>query len=341
MGRLNLGYTFYRNVNNTDIDFGKKIVERAKNLHIDSSQFFEIDNSLKITFSTTYPGLAIGLGYPHETNSKDDYKIGFLFDYTTGLPYIPGSSVKGAIRSMFPIDENDSSKIAFINSVLNKNLSYNEIYEIEKSIFGKSTKDFKSIDNSETKDIFYDGYISTNIGGYLKSDYITLHKNELKSPEPLKFLKIAPDTKITLQFCLKENKLISKEDRLKLYSTILRWTGLGAKTNVNYGAVNNIKYEYKNNVETNVKRIVELIEQDKSEQDIEVNPNKPEHIKIFEDYNGSTAQIIKKVLKKEKVSQEVAKKLAVLLKEKLMKDGSWDKKSNQKNKEYIENIING
>ena len=38
----------------------------------------------------------------HETNNQGELKLGFFFDHTSGLPMLPGSSVKGAIRGAFP-----------------------------------------------------------------------------------------------------------------------------------------------------------------------------------------------------------------------------------------------
>ena len=49
-----------------------------------------------------YPGLLTGSGYTHETGKLGEFKIGFYFDHTTGLPVLPGHSVKGVIRSGFP-----------------------------------------------------------------------------------------------------------------------------------------------------------------------------------------------------------------------------------------------
>ena len=43
----------------------------------------------------------MGVGYQHETGAMGEAKIGFYFDYTTGLPCLSGSSVKGIIRSAF------------------------------------------------------------------------------------------------------------------------------------------------------------------------------------------------------------------------------------------------
>ena len=50
---------------------------------------------------TAYPGVLIGTGNPHEISMENAIKCGFSFDYVTGLPYIPGSSIKGMLRSYF------------------------------------------------------------------------------------------------------------------------------------------------------------------------------------------------------------------------------------------------
>lgn len=59
----------------------------------------------KLKFKTIYPGLTMGTGYTHETGEMGEFKLGFFFDYATGYPCIPGSTVKGCLRSMFPQNE--------------------------------------------------------------------------------------------------------------------------------------------------------------------------------------------------------------------------------------------
>jgi CRISPR-associated protein Cmr6 len=59
-------------------------------------------HSLSIPLVTTYPGLLVGLGYNHDVAPTAALNVGFSFDYTTGLPLLPGSSVKGILRSAFP-----------------------------------------------------------------------------------------------------------------------------------------------------------------------------------------------------------------------------------------------
>lgn len=64
--------------------------------------FFMVQKALSVELVTTYPGLLTGSGMSHETGKLGELKLGFSFDYTTGLPYITGSTVKGAIRHVFP-----------------------------------------------------------------------------------------------------------------------------------------------------------------------------------------------------------------------------------------------
>ena len=69
---------------------------------------------------TAYPGVLIGTGNPHEISMENAIKCGFSFDYVTGLPYIPGSSIKGMLRSYFPKEgsADEQEKQAYITEVL-------------------------------------------------------------------------------------------------------------------------------------------------------------------------------------------------------------------------------
>ncbi len=78
-----------------------------------------------IRLKTIYPGLLLGSGYSHETGSKEEYKLGFFFDHASGMPIIPGSSVKGTIRSVFPNFHNprikhQAEKASVVWQLLNK-----------------------------------------------------------------------------------------------------------------------------------------------------------------------------------------------------------------------------
>ena len=85
---------------------------KTKNDKIFSQALTSIDSHLvrqksakSIPLKTIYPGLATGTGITHETKSQGEIKLGFAFDHTTGVPYLPASSVKGLLRSVFPQKE--------------------------------------------------------------------------------------------------------------------------------------------------------------------------------------------------------------------------------------------
>ena len=65
------------------------------------SRLKQCNGYVPITMYVTYPGLLAGIGYPHDSQVKGPIDGGFFFDYVTGLPVIPGSTLKGVLRSCF------------------------------------------------------------------------------------------------------------------------------------------------------------------------------------------------------------------------------------------------
>jgi CRISPR-associated protein Cmr6 len=88
-----------------------------------SRQLAVVFQNPRFTFSTIYPGLTLGTGYNHETGEMGEFKLGFFFDHSTGYPCIPGSTVKGCLRSMFPQKEREKvadkhEKYSYMASVI-------------------------------------------------------------------------------------------------------------------------------------------------------------------------------------------------------------------------------
>lgn len=195
------------------------------------------------SLKTTYPGLLIGSGLNHGVNSKGDIKVGFQFDYTTGLPYIPGSSIKGALRSVFPDpnikdDAYNEPRISYISTLLKEilnvsNLDKNWVLKLGQHLFEENN-------NADIlRDVFMDALI-TNVasdnGCFLGNDYITPHKKPLQEPIPIQLLKVLPEVTFTFTFRLGAVcPMLSSKNRLLLYKEILKYIGIGAKTNVGYG----------------------------------------------------------------------------------------------------------
>jgi len=231
----------------------------------------EATNEFNLT--TTYPGLLCGVGYNHGISSESDFKVGFYFDHTTGLPIIPGSSVKGVLRSAFPgyirkVEEKLSKEekeefgkrydfFRWLVEEANKKeetnigkLSNKEIDTLEAFIFEGQDEKGEQISYYK-RDLFFDAFPLQSLekeGYFLKNDYITPHINRDKpemspftSPNPIQFLKVLPQVKFQFQFKLKDFKLkdndkgLTAKQKESLFKEILCFMGAGAKTNVGYG----------------------------------------------------------------------------------------------------------
>ncbi|KGN96608.1 CRISPR-associated protein Cmr5 [Porphyromonas sp. COT-108 OH2963] len=197
----------------------------------------EVEGGMGFELTTCYPGLLCGVGYHHEINKpknepKEDnapevYNLGMYFDYTSGLPVIPGSSIKGALRSaieewdFLEYKEGDEQKVW---SGWKKEEFIKEIFEGE----GKSIYD---------RDIFLDAYPVSVSGdsSLFGDDYITHHENPLKDPNPVRFLRVNPGVTYRFRFLFRNNGSFTAEAKEKLFREIILTFGLGAKTNVGYG----------------------------------------------------------------------------------------------------------
>ncbi len=191
----------------------------------------DIKDVTSFELKTCYPGLLCGVGYHHEINNpknepkEDDapevYNLGMYFDYTSGLPVIPGSSIKGMLRSA--IEEWDF----LADYELNNGVTREEI--IEKVFVGKEYSIYD-------RDIFLDAIPIKADNKLFGEDYITHHPTPLQNPNPVRFLRVNPGVTYQFRFILRNNdnglKADFKED---LFKAIICTFGLGAKTNVGYG----------------------------------------------------------------------------------------------------------
>ncbi|MCF8245540.1 MAG: type III-B CRISPR module RAMP protein Cmr6 [Saprospiraceae bacterium] len=116
----NMGWLFYRDYFNGDPKTKNRKLEAVN----EPRSIPLLEGGLANTrfhLKTTYPGLLIGTGYLHEhkKEGEDDktknesIKIGFYFDHATGMPVVPGSSVKGALRGAFPQFTDEEAAIGF------------------------------------------------------------------------------------------------------------------------------------------------------------------------------------------------------------------------------------
>ena len=223
----NLGLFFYKTYyenNDNFADANEKLYNAT--LNYKKSGLEGIKGYTCFYMKTAYPGMLVGTGYPHGAGQDDNYiKNGLSFDYTSGQPYIPGSSVKGIIRSY-----------------------------CEKIGYGKDVID-SIFDTGD--DVFLDAvvYKPNKEGKMLGEDYITPHKSPIKNPIPLIMLRIMPDVVFEFRFVISEYELEQngeKIDRVSLFKEALEEMGVGAKTNVGYGKLLPIEKE-----EADSRKIVE------------------------------------------------------------------------------------
>lgn len=202
-----------------------------------------------------YPGLITGIGLEHEAMVEGEFKLGIHLDYTTGLPIIYGSSVKGVLRNAFRIDNLFDVLRSIIENenALSKDKDLQRIKELKEKftsnkktlqqwancIFGNENND--DVDDSRSvyqRDCFFDAIIDAvnSKNRMLSSDSITPHGNDpFKEPNPITFVRIASGCKIKFRFRLVDSEGISAKDKLDLFKYILMAFGIGAKTNVGYG----------------------------------------------------------------------------------------------------------
>ena len=208
-------------------DLSLSPLEHLKNASKDVASF------QTFSLETIYPGLMIGTGNPHDLKSKGSIYSGFSFDYVTGLPYIPGSSVKGVLKSVFPTKEDtkddiNQQKMKYNQSLLKPELSDEEISDLKDNIF-------------EDNDVFLDAYpCPTSKQQCLALEFITPHSDIIKNPIPINCLKVKPGVSFEFGFYLKECQLADKvqitvKQKKELFKTILTDVGIGAKTNVGFG----------------------------------------------------------------------------------------------------------
>ncbi len=209
---------------------------------------YDLPEEYCFELSTVYPGLLLGSGISHGSGRQGEFKLGFFFDHTTGLPVIPGSSVKGALRAIFPLGLKHEAKKAKeeektlllakaeqvtaylqfqLQHISGRDWSVKEIEQFETWLFGSYTSG-EAVGPMSGRVIFHDAIpvradmVRLNgkmVKRYLAPDFLTPHKNmnqdgvpdHLKNPVPIQFLKVLPGVEFRFQFALFPYRVEGKE----------------------------------------------------------------------------------------------------------------------------------
>ncbi|MFI3314804.1 MAG: type III-B CRISPR module RAMP protein Cmr6 [Rikenellaceae bacterium] len=235
----------YTNIKHGD---NKDVIEVRNNKIIEHRNISNIYNCSNLEQSfrmkVDYPGLITGIGINHEMGIEGEFKLGMHFDYTTGMPIVYGSSVKGVLSDYFlEFFDEWAESIGFNKDSINKNA-------LLFDIFGENAKHDNTKYTSKSiykRDIFFDAVIveANSNGRILDKDSITPHnENPLKNPTPLTFLKIASGCTIEFRLKLHNSVIESVEfttvNKISLFKYILSEVGIGAKTNVGYGQLSEL-----------------------------------------------------------------------------------------------------
>lgn len=205
------------------------------------------------SLQTQYPGLLLGIGDLHNSGIEGEIMAGFSLDYVTGLPIIPGSSIKGVLRAAFSLG-NGMVIREMLADLCNCDMEKLSIENLIAAIFGS----LESGDQRENRDVFFDAWMmlekKKNTAESFKClglDFITPHRQtdllEFENPVPLTFLKVLPEVRFNFSFLLHDTELVSEDGekittlesqtKKELFQELLCTFGIGAKTNVGYGVL--------------------------------------------------------------------------------------------------------
>lgn len=210
-------------------------------------EYNALPNEKSFTLWTAYPGLMMGTGYSHDGGLKGDICAGLSLDYVTGLPYLPGSSLKGVLRSVFRHQQ-------YVREIIGDDNA--DVKALEYALFGERSQERERA-SSDGRLVFLDAFPEMSIDAVNSSSGVKLyklleldnitphHQNEelglLAEPNPLTFMKVRPGVKFRFRILMPdvisygENMSIEAEKLLDLFRNTLLDIGAGAKTNVGFG----------------------------------------------------------------------------------------------------------
>ncbi len=217
-----------------------------------------IDGLLCSRLKTLYPGLITGVGLTHDSkNLTGAFSLGMHFDYTTGMPIIYGSSVKGVLRSyMMELAKRNVND----DDVLPQRLKGIDMKDLLEEVFHGKKRNMAERESLEReyipmavceRDVFFDAVIlsSNTKGKILEEDSITPHTGGIfAEPIPIKMLKVAAGCTVEFRFKLHDTEIycdgelrrVSAEEKREIFENILLTVGIGAKTNVGYGQLEKV-----------------------------------------------------------------------------------------------------
>lgn len=192
----------------------------------DSSGRFFV--AIEITVGTK--GMLFGGSNPvfRPTNDKDLPAITLGLHPDTGLPYIPGTSLKGMICSVVErIEDTSKSK----GSAENKTGTQGSSPAKQKNV--NEANNFV-VNHGRIHDVFH-GVFPLKITISANKDHLTPHSNPLHNPVPLGMIKVDSGSTMKAAFHVVAKNQGEAESKVEHWLTELQFFGMGARTNYGYG----------------------------------------------------------------------------------------------------------
>ncbi len=208
------------------------LVKKHENQQKYLSAFSELGVKTVELSSNTITRFLTGIG---ETTPTE---VGMVFDRNTGLPYIPASSVKGAVRYAYCVNfaRKHPEKIKDGISIDEKDI--NGLIELFGSLDTKNSSRggfaFMDVYSEKPPEIVID-IMNPHYGKYYKGESDD-GPIETEEPVPIKFLAVEKGSVFKFRGFFLSKEAESYRDQLnEAFVTALTELGLGAKTAVGYG----------------------------------------------------------------------------------------------------------
>lgn len=284
---------------------------------------------------TTETRLITGIGEISPT------EVGMVFDRNTGLPFIPGSSIKGVLRRAY-----------CINFVRGVESSMEEDMVIEEKDVPGLVEIFGSLDTKDAEKggfSFMDAY--PEAPPVMAMDIMNPHHGKYyqgesrrgpvgtEAPTPIKFLAVEKETVFKFRgVFLNKTAQKYKEELKAAFVAAFTELGIGAKTAVGYGRFNSPE-DTSDSILKKVKKEREIAENEKRKTILEAMSPEERDIAMIQENDVTENAVVEIYNRLDGFSEANKQKAAAAIKQFYMAQNKWKvKKKQAKQWEKIQKI---
>lgn len=204
-------------------------------------------NHSEIISAKTVAPLVVGFG------SQTAYEVGFEFSRPYGMPRIPGSALKGAMRrvaaealGIFEVRDLDGNNSRFNKEDFQPSMTVEEVLELVKEERQAAARDWMEVfghRDGAGSFVVYDAWLEPT-ENFLMADVMSVHHPnyysgkqevplETDEPVPISYLSVMPGK--SFSFAIRAGSPDMLDSLMKLLEEALVVKGIGAKTTMGYG----------------------------------------------------------------------------------------------------------